>query len=163
MCTTLQYHIGSLGFLPDYHWEESWVTKFQRCWITVEYRGNKYHTLCCHTKVPVNYIRNCAKLPMPNIEETVLLCWQQKGAVLLHPWGMNPGSLQHTSKASNKHMVDQEEFPSLTVFLCTDLTLCWCLLLCWTLQWDWALCAVISQVLYVPVDSTAWDRAWGHW
>ena len=82
----------------------------------MEYRGNKYHTSFCHTKIPISYSRNFTRLP--DTEEAILLCWQQKGTVLLYPWGMN------TSKASNKHMVEQEPFPSLTVLLCTELT--WC-------------------------------------
>lgn len=104
--------------------------------------GNKYHTPCRHTKIPISYTRNFARLP--NIEEAILLwpCWQQKGVVLLNPWGMNLESLEHTSKAPNKHTVEWERFPSLTGLLCTEVTWCWSLLLRWTLWWVWALCAV---------------------
>ena len=149
MGTTLWYHISSLVFLPDYRWED-----FQCCWISVEYWANKYHTPCYCTKIPTSYTSNCARLP--KIEEAILLCWQQKRTVLLRPRGMNVESLEHTSKASDKHIVKREQFPSLMVFLHTELTWCWCLLLCWTLWRDWALCAFC----YVPAHSTAWDRAW---
>lgn len=44
------------------------------------------------------------------------------GAVLLHPWGVNLESLEHTSKTSNKHSAKQEQFPSLKVLLHTKLT-----------------------------------------
>lgn len=83
-------------------------------------------------------------------------CADSKWRCIAAPLGSESGK----SGSCNKHTAKQEQFPSLTVLVHTDLTWCWSLLLCQVLRRDRDFCVLSSQTHHDSVHSITWDRAW---